>query len=247
MSKSFLVDTSRCTACRGCQIACKEWHELPANKTKQRGSHQNPPDLNPYNYRILRFSETLENDKISWYFFPDQCRHCIDPPCKGEAEGYMEGAVIQDAKTGAVVFTELTRKLSPEACESLRSACPYDIPRRDEKTGLMTKCDMCVDRVSNGMLPACVKVCPTGAMNFGERADMLELAQKRLAEARKEYPNATLADADSVNTIFLLVDEPGKYHTFAVAGLSRGLVDRKQFLTTLFGPLRRPIQRTIRT
>jgi formate dehydrogenase iron-sulfur subunit len=246
MPKSFLIDTSRCTACRGCQIACKEWHELPANKTKQLGSHQNPPDLNPYNYKLVRFSENMENGKINWLFFSDQCRHCIDPPCKSEADGYVSGAIIQDEKTGAVLYTELTAKLSQKAFEAVRAVCPYDIPRRDEKSGRLTKCTMCIDRVRNGMLPACVKVCPTGAMNFGERADMLALAQKRLAEAKKTYPKAMLADADSVNTIFLLIDEPQKYHKFAVAALSDGL-NRKQFLADIFKPLRRPIQRVIQT
>jgi len=245
MPKSFLIDTSRCTACRGCQIACKEWHELPANKTRQLGTHQNPPDLNPHNYKLVRFSESLENGKINWYFFPDQCRHCIDPPCRGEAEGFMEGAIIQDEKTGSVLFTELTAKLTPEACEAVRAACPYDIPRRNDQSGLLTKCTMCFERVSRGMLPACVNVCPTGTMNFGERADMLELAQKRLAAAKKIYPNAVLVDAESVNAIFLLFDEPQKYHPHAVAGLSGGL-DRKQFLTRIFAPLRRPMQRVVR-
>lgn len=245
MPKTFLIDTSRCTACRGCQIACKEWHELPANKTKQRGSHQNPPDLNPYNYKLVRFSESLQDGKIDWYFFPDQCRHCLDPPCKGEAEGYLDGAVIQDEATGAVLFTELTAQLPAEAFEAIRTACPYDIPRKDEKTGLLRKCTMCFNRITNGMLPACVKVCPTGTMNFGERAEMLELAEKRLAEAKKTYPKAMLADADSVNAIFLLIDEPQKYHSHAIGVASRTL-DRKQFLSNLLAPLRRPLQ-TART
>ena len=59
MPKSFLIDTTRCTACRGCQVACKEWHDHPANATKQRGTHQNPPDLNPYNFKVVRFREHL--------------------------------------------------------------------------------------------------------------------------------------------------------------------------------------------
>jgi hypothetical protein len=58
--KAFFIDLSRCTACRGCQIACKEWNELPANATKQRGSHQNPPVLNPNNFKVVRFNEHLE-------------------------------------------------------------------------------------------------------------------------------------------------------------------------------------------
>ncbi len=70
MPKTFLIDTSRCTACRGCQIACKEWHELPANKTTQYkwGSHQNPQDLNANNYKLVRFNEHLEDGKVRWNF-----------------------------------------------------------------------------------------------------------------------------------------------------------------------------------
>ena len=76
MPKAFLIDTTRCTACRGCQVACKEWHDLPANSTKQRGSHQNPPDLNPRNLKIVRFHEHLDaRGNVVWNFFPDQCRH----------------------------------------------------------------------------------------------------------------------------------------------------------------------------
>ncbi|SHE98484.1 formate dehydrogenase iron-sulfur subunit [Desulfacinum infernum DSM 9756] len=206
MAKAFLIDTSRCTACRGCQVACKEWHGLPANRTRQRGSHQNPPDLNAYNYKVVRFHEDLKGGNIRWFFFPDQCRHCVDPPCKAEAEGYVEGAVVRDEATGAVVFTLLTAKLSPQACEAVRSACPYDIPRRDEKTGRLTKCDMCIDRVAAGMAPACVKACPTGAMNFGERSEMLKLGERRLAQAKKVYPEAALVDADTVHTVFLVPD-----------------------------------------
>ena len=62
MQKTFLCDTTKCSACRGCQLACKEWHELPANATKQVGTHQNPPDLNPYNLKIVRFHEHLDEE-----------------------------------------------------------------------------------------------------------------------------------------------------------------------------------------
>ena len=54
MPKAFFIDTTRCTACRGCQIACKEWNELKPNSTLQQGTHQNPPDLNPNNYKLVR-------------------------------------------------------------------------------------------------------------------------------------------------------------------------------------------------
>lgn len=167
MTKSILIDTSRCTACRGCQIACKEWHELPANKTYQVGwgSHQNPQDLNPNNYKLVRFSENLDNGVVRWNFFPDQCRHCEFPACKEMGDMYIEGAIIQDEKTGAVIYTEKTAKFTAEQAKEVRDACPYNIPRRNDKTGQMTKCTMCNNRIHSGMIPACVKSCPTGAMN----------------------------------------------------------------------------------
>ena len=245
MAKSFLIDTSRCTACRGCQIACKEWFELPANKTKQTGSHQNPPDLNPNNYKIVRFSEHLEGSAISWYFFPDQCRHCIDPPCVAVGGDLVEGAIIHDKQTGAVVYTDKTRQIDEDSFEEIREACPYNIPRRDPATGRIGKCTMCNDRVVRGLLPVCVQVCPTGTMNFGEREEMLALARTRLARVKKEHPNAMLADPDDVNVIYLLVDDPMKYYEFSVAQFIPGL-DRKAFLAKLGSPLRRGVRSLLR-
>lgn len=231
MAKTIFIDTTRCTACRGCQLACKEWYELPANKTFQTGTHQNPPDLNPNNYKLVRFSEHLIEDKVEWYFFPDQCRHCLNPPCLGAAETVLEGAVIQDEATGAVIFTDISAQLSKEDFEYVRESCPYDIPRRDEKTGRMTKCVMCIDRIRAGMPPACVRACPTGTMNFGEREDMLKLAQSRLETVRKKHPNAMLADPHDVNVIYLLENEPQRYHTHSVAQVSP--VDRKRLFASM--------------
>jgi len=241
MPKAFLIDTSRCTACRGCQIACKEWNELPANATKQRGSHQNPPDLNPYNFKVVRFSERLEGTTVRWNFFPDQCRHCLEPPCYHEAAKLVDDAIIQDSETGAVIYTDKTKKISADGFEIIRDSCPYDIPRRNSKTGAIVKCTMCQERVVRGMLPACVKACPTGAMNFGDRQKMLDLAQQRLAAVRKEFPQALLADPEDVNVIYLLIDEPKNYHKHSVAQRDAGM-DRKMFMARLARPLRRSVE-----
>ncbi len=238
MPKAFLIDTSLCTACRGCQLACKEWHELPANQTKQQGTHQNPPDLNAYNYKIVRFTDYLdESGTVRWNFFPDQCRHCVYPPCKDMADSIQEGVIVKDEAPGAVLFTEKRKDVTADDFDIIRNSCPYDIPRRDEKTGLMAKCTMCHNRVASGMLPACVKTCPTSAMNFGERGDILAMAQKRLAEVRKTFPKAMLADADSVSVIFLLTDAPERFHGRAVA-MAPGLRARKEFLAQLASPFR---------
>lgn len=212
MSKAFFIDTTRCTACRGCQIACKEWKGLPAEKTFQRGTHQNPPDLSGSTVKLVRFSEHLVNNKVEWYFFPDQCRHCVEAPCKYTAENAgVEGAIIKDEATGAIIYTELTKKFSKEQFEEIRESCPYDIPRRNEQTGMIVKCDMCIDRVQNNLLPMCVKTCPTGAMNFGAEQDMRKLAAERLNLIKQKYPKAKLIDPDEVNVIYLIVDDDAKY------------------------------------
>jgi formate dehydrogenase iron-sulfur subunit len=238
MPKAFLIDTSRCTACRGCQIACKEWHELPPNKTKQTGSHQNPPDLNPNNYKLVRFHDYIdENGVIRWNFFPDQCRHCLTAPCKMTGDYYIEEAITQNETTGAVVFTEKTKEFDAEQAQEIRESCPYDIPRRNDANGLMSKCTMCYDRLEAGMLPACVKVCPTGTMNFGEREEILKLAEERLAKVKQTFPKAMLADPDDVSVIYLLTDDPATYHEHAVAELE-GPLSRKEFLAKLASPLK---------
>jgi formate dehydrogenase iron-sulfur subunit len=234
--KSFFVDTTKCTACRGCQVACKQWNKLPATKTYNWGSFQNPADLSFDTFKLVRFSEVFSGGKMHWYFFPDQCRHCLEPPCKDTAEGYVNGAILQDEATGAVIYTDKTRELSASAFEEVRSSCPYDIPRQDVSTGLVSKCTMCFDRVENGLLPACVKVCPTGAMNFGDRDAMLEMANRRAdALKKKGYGKTQLLDADSIRVIYLVVDDPMVYHKFAVAQNSSG-ISRKLALRKLFRP-----------
>ena len=183
--KTILVDVSRCTGCRGCQVACKQWNELPATDTVQTGSYQNPPDMNGDTYKIVRFREGRhENGNPYWNFFTDMCRHCVNPPCVLAAD---EGTMIHDEATGAVVYTE---KTAENDFDVLLDACPYRIPRKNEKTGAIVKCTMCIDRISAGGIPACVQSCPTGAMRFGERAAMLELAHKRVEELKKEFPKA---------------------------------------------------------
>jgi formate dehydrogenase iron-sulfur subunit len=218
--KSFFIDTTKCTACRGCQIACKQWNMNPATKTVQRGSHQNPEDLSYSTFKLVRFSEFEENGKPVWYFFADQCRHCTTPPCKIVAESLNVKAIMQDQATGAVLYDPKV-KVKEKDFKEIRGACPWDIPRWDEKTQGMAKCTMCIDRIKEGLLPACVKTCPTGAMNFGDREKILAMAKERLDKVKKDHPKAQLLNDDFLRTIFLVVDEPAKYHKFASATKER--------------------------
>lgn len=212
MSKGFsiLVDTSKCTACRGCQIACKQWNQLPATETKQWGSYQNPQDLNVDTWKVVRFADGLDaSGKVYWNFFSDQCRHCMSPGCMAESE---KGEIIQNEQTGAVIFTPKTKELNYKAT---LEGCPYNIPRQDPKTKVMFKCTMCFDRITNNQIPACVKSCPTGAMVFGERDKILDLTKKRVDELKKSFSEAKALNADEVRVIFVVKGDPKKYYEFA--------------------------------
>ncbi len=71
---SILVDTSKCTACRGCQVACKQWNNLQGTATKNVGTYENPQDLSFETFKIVRYSEGVNgNGKPYWYFFSEQC------------------------------------------------------------------------------------------------------------------------------------------------------------------------------
>lgn len=97
----------------------------------------------------------------------------------------------------------------------MKEYCPYNIPQRNEKTGVINKCDMCLERIEAGHVPMCVKTCPTGAMNFGEREKMKVMAAGRLGVVKKEFPEATLLDVDSVRVIYLITHNRKMYHHLA--------------------------------
>jgi formate dehydrogenase iron-sulfur subunit len=208
------------------------------------GSHQNPQDLSFNTIRLVRFNEAHDADgKLQWYFFPEQCRHCLEPPCKYIGNMYCDQGIKQDPATGAVVMNSRTAGIGAKvASEEL---CPYNVPRMDEESGEWFKCDMCLDRVQAGRLPACVQSCPTGTMNFGDREDMLALAGKRLAEVQKTNPDAYLADPESVRVIYLCTAPPESYNGNLLASangsglmkkaLAKGGVNRRDLLAGRFG------------
>jgi len=232
MGKSFFIDTTVCTACRGCQVACKQWKNLPAENTVNRGTNENPADVSFNTYKVVRMREEVVDGKLRWLFFPEQCRHCIEPPCLDTAGD--KGAIYKDEATGAVIYTAKTKGLN---AKEIIESCPYNIPRKG-KNGAIAKCDMCIDRVQNGLLPACVKTCPTGAMNFGDREEMLALANKRLGEVKKISPSAMLIDPDDVRVIYLVAYKPELYHKFAVASVDNLGITRQMAIAKMFRPVK---------
>ena len=168
--KAMLIDVSKCIGCRACQVACKQWNQLPAEKTRFTGSYQNPPRLSAKTWTLINFIEPEEGE-TRWLFRKQQCLHCTDASCvlvcpTGATKRREDGIIVidQTACTG---------------CKACVESCPFETRQYDPETGTVRKCNFCMDRVENGLEPACVKVCPTGAIIFGEREEMLQLARKR--------------------------------------------------------------------
>jgi len=173
--KVKLYDATKCTACRGCQLACKQWNQLPAKQTINRGSYQNPPDLQSNTWMIIRFQEISDgNGGVKWIYRKDACMHCTDAAC------------VKVCPSGALHHTKYgTVALDSSKCIGCKEcifACPFDVPRYDPETDKVAKCDMCFSRIDNGLEPACVKACPTGALQFGDKEEMLKIANKRIEE-----------------------------------------------------------------
>lgn len=184
--KAILVDTSKCTACRGCQVACKQWNELPAEETTfftAGAGYQNPPNLSANTYCLVTFklSEQTNGDP-DWLFRKKQCMHCTDATCI-EVCPYSGEAMQKDKDTG-FVFVNRDNCLG---CGLCRDNCPFGIPKLTEGTDAKSyKCWACLDRLTEGAVtgdipqPACAKTCPSGAITYGDRTTMISDGKARV-------------------------------------------------------------------
>ena len=174
--KIKLYDDAKCTACRGCQLACKQWNALKAGQTKQWGSYQNPPTLQPNNYMIIHFQD-VKDDKggVKWLFRKEACMHCTEAACVTVCPS---GALYYNKDFGTV---GLNRDLCI-GCKNCTAACPFEVPKYDAGTDKVFKCDMCESRLANNMTPACVKACPTGALSWGDKEAQMKKAAARVQQ-----------------------------------------------------------------
>ena len=206
--KAILFDTTKCTGCRGCQVACKAWNGLEAEETVNTGTYENPPDLSPSTWLKMRFEEIVDTDApggLAWLFTRQACMHCSDAGC------------VKVCPTGALHYHEMGFVVYDRdkcsGCGYCINACPFEVPRA-EKGGItgvrkVDKCLFCADRVTNDEEPACVKTCPTGALTYGNRSDLVSAGNARVAElkdkAAARYAGANLYDGGDLNTHVMYV------------------------------------------
>jgi formate dehydrogenase beta subunit/formate dehydrogenase gamma subunit len=205
------IDTSTCIGCKACEVACQEWNDLPLVKTQQTGSYQTMPSLDASFWNLIKFHEQdLPEGGLAWLMRKDQCMHCEDPGCLKACPA--PGAIVQ--YENGIVDVNADRCIG---CGLCATGCPFDVPRFSARTGKMSKCTLCVDRVHVGLEPACIKACPTGCLQFGTKDDMRELGKGRVKQLQENgFPNATLYDppgvgGTSVVTVLAHGDHPEWY------------------------------------
>jgi len=206
-----LIDVTKCIGCKACQSACMEWNDVREEIGINVGSYQTPHDLTANSWTLMRFAEVEENGHLEWLIRKDGCMHCADPGCLKACPS--PGAIIQ-FKNGIVDF----HQENCIGCGYCIKGCPFNIPRLSEQDSKVYKCTLCSDRVAVGLEPACIKACPTQALVFGSKADMIDHANERIDELKERgFANAGLYDPAGVggtHVMYVLhhADKPGLYN-----------------------------------
>jgi formate dehydrogenase iron-sulfur subunit len=227
----FFTDTSLCIGCKACEVACKQWNQLPAKDPAWTGSsYDNTGQLSAITWRHVQFIEKIGQRDLPdipltppgtalpffntdrWLMHSDVCKHCANAPCQ------------EACPTGAIIRTEFdTVYVQQDICNGCGYcivACPFGVIARDEHGDHRAhKCTLCYDRMKDGMVPACAQACPTDSIQYGEVEQLKAHARERLGILHERAVNeAQLYGVDDnildggLNSFFLLLDEPAVYN-----------------------------------
>lgn len=175
----MLYDATRCIGCKACMVACNEANDLVPDTGASGEQWQMPLDLNEHTKNIIKLH--VEPDGKDYSFVKRQCMHCVDPAC---AAACMLGA-LKKREHGIVTY-------EPDLCVGCRyceMACPFNIPKYQWSSlaGKIVKCELCKHRIAEGREPACTAVCPTHAVIYGTRGELLAEAHRRIDEQPSRY------------------------------------------------------------
>jgi formate dehydrogenase iron-sulfur subunit len=231
----FYTDTTVCIGCKACEVACKQWNQLPSDGFEFTGnSYDNTSELSATTWRHVKFIEQFSiespsqlatlatlgvasNDTVSgesplnrWLMMSDHCKHCLAAPCH---QACPTGAIIQNEFENVYIQADICN-----GCSCCIAACPFGVITRSEMGGHSHKCTLCYDRQRDGLEPACAKACPTQSIHFGPVDELREQARKRVEQLHERgVPQAYLyGDVPSetyseMHSFYLLVDRPSVY------------------------------------
>jgi formate dehydrogenase iron-sulfur subunit len=216
---AFLTDSTLCIGCKACEVACKEYNQVPADGYEFSGrSYDNTVHLGHSTWRHVAFVEMdtalgaggNAGEQISWSFVSDVCKHCEHAGC------------LEACPTGSIVRTEFsTVYVQPDVCNGCGYCvvgCPFGVIDRRPDDGRAFKCTFCYDRQRVGEQPACAKACPTQSILFGELDDLRARADRRVDELHaRGMGDAVLYDprdtsVGGIHAMFIVRGDPAAYN-----------------------------------
>lgn len=208
MSKNsaVLFNVAKCIGCGSCTVACKLWNDL---EFSEGNAHGFDAELSADNWTVVQY-HTFKNaeGQNEFRFAKRQCMHCLEPAC---ASVCFANAITVD-ENGAVVY-------NPKKCVGCRYcliACPYDVPKYEWNKVFpsVMKCQLCSDKLAEGGIPSCVSVCPTGALIFGDRDELLDKAHAIISSSSAtehssavKYVNEVYGETQGGGTRWLYISD----------------------------------------
>lgn len=217
---AFLTDATVCIGCKACEVACKEWNEVPADGMEWSGlSYDNTKSLGSSTWRHVKFLEqpatagpqlAETEDPFRWVFLSDVCKHCENSGC------------LEACPTGSICRTEVGSVfVQPDVCNGCGYcvvSCPFGVIDRRPEDGRAFKCTFCYDRQKVGLMPACATACPTQSIQFGPLDELRERAKGRVAELQERgYGDARVYDPQQtsvggIHAFFVILGQPENYN-----------------------------------
>jgi formate dehydrogenase iron-sulfur subunit len=218
----FFTDTTVCIGCKACEVACKQWNQLPSDGFEWTGnSYDNTSELSATSWRHVKFIEQFseasplntppnEPPLNRWLMMSDHCKHCLAAPCH---QACPTGAIIHNEFQNVYIQADICN-----GCSCCVASCPFGVITRSEMGGHSHKCTLCYDRQRDGLEPACAKACPTQSIHFGPVEDLRDMARKRVDELQRRgvseaylYGDAATQTYSEMHSFYLLVDRPSVY------------------------------------
>jgi len=214
----FFTDTTVCIGCKACEVACKQWNQLPSDGFNWSGnSYDNTTELSASTWRHVKFVEQFSPDPAPtdpvhnrWLMMSDHCKHCLAAPCH---QACPTGAIIQNEFENVYIQADICN-----GCSSCVAACPFGVVARSDLGGHSHKCTLCYDRQRDGLEPACAKACPTQSIHFGPVDELREHARQRVEELHRRgvtdaylYGDSATDTYSELHSFYLLVDRPSVY------------------------------------
>ena len=216
---AFLTDSTLCIGCKACEVACKEYNDVPGDGFSWSGlSYDNTVHLGHSTWRHVKFVEMEAafgvggnaGAHVTWEFSSDVCKHCANAGC------------LEACPTGSIVRTEFgSVYVQPDVCNGCGYCvvgCPFGVIDRRPDDGRAFKCTFCYDRQRAGLVPACAKACPTNSILFGDLDELRARADARVAELHaRGVGDAVLYDprhssVGGIHAMFIVRGDPRAYN-----------------------------------